>query len=287
MRHGLSLAVGPARFRIGSDWAAPVEQLKQLYKDYPQDTGKFDDFTIRLEANRPWRRVIRPSVHIRADYMIPDALPLALEHGVLAAEMAMNLQMALGWRRHILLHASAVEKGGRALIMTGESGSGKSTLAAMLGERGWRLMGDEFTLIAPDSGQAFAFPRAVSLKNEAIAAMEAEVPDDRFGPLLAHTPKGAIRHMRPQPDAITRMGEGAVPALLLFPRYGFAREIRGLMPSETFMRLTQASTNYVALGEAGFDGLTRFVTKVPALAIDYQSGAEAIELVEQLWGEII
>ncbi|MBN9788016.1 HprK-related kinase A [Pseudonocardia sp. TMWB2A] len=286
MRHRMSLAVGPSRFRIGSDWAAPIAQLKELYKDYPQGTGKFDDFTVRLEANRPWRRLIRPSVHIRADYMIADALPLALEHGLLAAEMAMNLQMALGWRRHMLLHASAVERDGRALIMTGESGSGKSTLAAMLGERGWRLMGDEFTLVAPDSGQAFAFPRAVSLKNEAIAAMEAEVAADRFGPLLAHTPKGAIRHMRPRTDAVARMGEGATPALILFPRYGFAREIRGLMPSETFMRLTQASTNYVALGEAGFRCLTALVGDVPALAIDYQQGAEAVEMVEQLWAEL-
>ncbi len=282
----MSLAVGPARFRIGSDWAAPIAQLKALYKDYPQDTGKFDDFTVRLEANRPWRRFIRPSVHIRADYMIADALPLALEHGLLAAEMAMNLQMALGWRRHMLLHASAVERDGRALIMTGESGSGKSTLAAMLGERGWRLMGDEFTLVAPDSGQAFAFPRAVSLKNEAIGAMEAEVAADRFGPLLANTPKGAIRHMRPRTDAVARMGEGATPALILFPRYGFAREIRGLMPSETFMRLTQASTNYVALGEAGFRCLAALVGDVPALAIDYQQGAQAVEMVEQLWAEL-
>lgn len=286
MRHRMSLAVGPARFRIGSDWAAPIAQLKALYKDYPQDTGKFDDFTVRLEANRPWRRFIRPSVHIRADYMIADALPLALEHGLLAAEMAMNLQMALGWRRHMLLHASAVERDGRALIMTGESGSGKSTLAAMLGERGWRLMGDEFTLVAPDSGQAFAFPRAVSLKNEAIGAMEAEVAADRFGPLLANTPKGAIRHMRPRTDAVARMGEGATPALILFPRYGFAREIRGLMPSETFMRLTQASTNYVALGEAGFRCLAALVGDVPALAIDYQQGAQAVEMVEQLWAEL-
>jgi ABC-type lipoprotein export system ATPase subunit len=65
--------------------------------------------------------------------MLPDALPMALRHGLLAAEMGMNLQMALGWRRHVLIHASSVEKDGRALVMTGESGSGKSTLAALAG----------------------------------------------------------------------------------------------------------------------------------------------------------
>ena len=63
------------------------------------------------------------------------------------------------------------------------------------------------------------FPRAVSLKNGAIAVMEAEVAADRFGPRLDGTPKGDIRHMRPNGDALARMGEGAqagadpVPAL--------------------------------------------------------------------------
>src|SRR3546814_13043507 len=80
---------------------------------------------------------------------------MSLAHGLLAAEMGMNLQMALGWRRHLLLHASSVEKNGRALVMTGESGSGKSTLAAQLGERGWRLMGDEFALLDLETGAIF------------------------------------------------------------------------------------------------------------------------------------
>ena len=60
-------------------------------------------------------------------------------------------------------------------------------------------------------------------------------------------------------------------------------EVREVAPGETFMRLTQASTNYVALGEAGFTTLTRFVRSVPSRAIDYQSGEEAVALVEQLW----
>ena len=282
--HEFRVQVGPAAFRIGSAWKRPLDQLAELYRDYP--VPDIPDYSVRLEAVSFWRRFVRPSVAINGDYMLPDAAPLPLAQALLAAEMAMNLQIALGWRRHLLLHASAVEKDGKALIMTGTSGSGKSTLAAMLGQKGWRFMGDEFVLLDMMSGEAVPFPRMISLKNEAIGAMQASALDGRFGPLMTGTPKGNIRHLVPPSDAIARMVEPAKPALLLFPSFGFEPVVREIGASEVFMRLTQASTNYVALGEAGFTALTRFIKTVPARAIDYRDGQEAEVLVDRLWSEL-
>jgi HprK-related kinase A len=283
VRHAHNLQVGPAAFRVGSDWPAPIAALGGLYRGYP--APDFCDFTVRLEAERPFRRLIRPSVAIRGDFTLPDAVPMALAHGLLAAEMGMNLQMALGHRRHLLLHAATVEREGRALILTGLSGSGTSTLAAWLGERGWRLMGDEFALLDLAEGELHPFPRAVSLKNEAITVMERLVPAGRFGPVLERTPKGRIRHLRPRDDAIARMAEPARPALILFPRFG--RDIepvaRPVGAAEIFVRLTQASTNYTQLGEAGFRALSSLVTNVPAVALDYPSGEAAEAQIEALW----
>jgi HprK-related kinase A len=285
MRHRLDLRIGPVTFRIGSDWRAPLDALRRLYAGYPQP-DPVADFTVRLEAEKPWRRFIRPSVAIRGDYVLPDAAPLSLAHGLLAAEMGMNLQMALGQRRFLLLHASAVERDGRALLMTGHSGAGKSTLAALLGERGWRFLGDEFALVDLASGALHPFPRAISLKNE--AAYLFEVEEVRLGPVLAGTPKGRIRHLRPCDDAIARMGEMATPALILFPRFGrdLAGAVRPVGAAEVFVRLTQASTNYVALGERGFDALSALVTGVPAQAVDYPDTETAIGLVERLWSDL-
>lgn len=286
MRHATMLRIGPVGFRIGSDWRAPIAALNDLYRDYPQPQDGIPDFTVRLFAARPWRRWLRPAVHLGGDFVIPEAAPLPLAQGVLAAEMAMNLQMALGQRRYLLLHASAVEKDGRALLMTGESGAGKSTLAALLMARGWRLMGDEFALLDPATGMLHGFPRLISLKNEAIGVMEAMLPDARWGPLLRGTPKGDIRHLVPDTRAIAAMDAPARPALILFPAFGHHVAERTVEPSECFVRLTQASTNYVALGEPGFDALTRLVRGVPTRAIDYPDTDGAIALVERLWGEL-
>ncbi len=91
--------------------------------------------------------------------------------------------------------------------------------------------------------------------------------------------------MRPNDAAIRRMGEAATPTLILFPRFGPAADVRGVGQAEVFMRLTQASTNYVSLGRRGFDALTRLVGTVPALAIDYPDTDTAIGLVEDFWRE--
>jgi HprK-related kinase A len=286
MRHRLSLRIGPVTFRIGSDWRVPVDALRRLYAGYPEP-DPIADFTVRLEAPRPWRRFLRPSIAIGGDFTLPDAAPLPLRHGLLAAEMGMNLQMALGQRRFLLLHAAAVEREGRALVITGHSGAGKSTLSALLGERGWRFLGDEFALLDPESGQLHPFPRPVSLKNEAIAQI-GEVAPDRLGPILSGTPKGTVRHLRPNRAAIAGMDEPARPALILFPRFGRDLDpaIRPVGAAEAFMRLTQASTNYVALGERGFSALSGFVESVPARAIDYRDTATALTLVEQVWTDL-
>ena len=286
MRHAFSVRIGPVGFRVGSDWRAPIAQLADLYAGYPAPQDGVPDFTVRLFAARPWRRVVRPSVMIGGDYVLPEAAPLPLAQGLLAAEMGMNLQMALGQRRYLLLHASAVERDGRALLMTGQSGAGKSTLAALLSRRGWRLMGDEFALLDPATGLVHAFPRLVSLKNQAIGVVERAAPEARFGPLLAGTPKGDIRHLVPDAAAVAAMDRPARPALLLFPSFGFDPAERVVPPSEAFVRLTQASTNYVALGERGFDALTGLVQAIPARAIDYPDTDSAIAQVEAAWAAL-
>jgi hypothetical protein len=86
--------------------------------------------------------------------------------------------------------------------------------------------------------------------------------------------------------AIAAMDMPASPVVLLFSRYGFEAETRPVPPAEAFVRMTQASTNYVALGEAGFRALTGLIANVPSVAIDYPDGASAIEQVEALWSSL-
>jgi HprK-related kinase A len=283
MRCSFAVKVGPRGFRIGSPWSRPIGELAQLYCDYPAPEGDIPDHTVRLEPVSALRRFIRPSIAIQGGYILPEAAPLPLSLGLLAAEMAMNLQVALGERHYLLLHAATVAKGDKAIILTGESGSGKSTMSAVLMSEGWRFMGDEFALVDPQTGMLHPFPRPVSLKNASMTVLSERVKPDRFGPLMRETPKGDIRHLIPDRTSIAAMDVPARPIAILFPRYGEASATRPVGQGEAFVRLTQASTNYTALGERGFTALSRLVSKVPATAIDYPDTQAGIALVNQVW----
>ena len=284
--HALHLRIGPVAYRIGSPWAGPIAALRRLYAGYPEPEDGLATVTARIGPPRPWRRWLRPQAALEGDHVLPDTVPMALRHGLLALEMTMNMQVALGERRFLLIHAAAVERAGRALILPGHSGSGKSTLAALLGESGWRLMADEFVMIDTATGLVHPFPRAISLKNSAVGEMERRIADPtRFGPHLGGTPKGELRHLRPTAEAIGRMDEPARPALVLFPAYGFEPASEGVSRSELFARLTEGSTNYIALGQPGFDRLTEIADTVPAARFAYPDSATGIAIVEQFCAE--
>ena len=57
------------------------------------------------------------------------------------------LGILLHLRGKVVLHASAIIVGGRAMLFFGQSGAGKSTIAAALGERGYPMLSDDLGVL--------------------------------------------------------------------------------------------------------------------------------------------
>jgi hypothetical protein len=64
------------------------------------------------------------------------------------------------------IHASAVAREGRAILIIGDSHVGKSTLALHLLLRGWRFMTDETVLVEPESLELRPFPRNLVVRQD-------------------------------------------------------------------------------------------------------------------------
>ena len=90
---------------------------------------------------------------------VPNGSFLAVGEWYIVEEWAHSLG-----DQYLVCHAAALERRGGVLLLVGHPGAGKSTLALTLVRRGFRLMGDEFALVCPDTLEALPFPKALCLK---------------------------------------------------------------------------------------------------------------------------
>jgi hypothetical protein len=91
----------------------------------------------------------------------------ALSHPLLTIPLIETLKR----RGHFSVHAAAVVRGGKGLIIPGSSGSGKSTLALALARAGFGFMGDDmlFLVRAGTGLRALALPEAFDLTDQTVS----------------------------------------------------------------------------------------------------------------------
>lgn len=243
-------------------------------------------FNLQLDAPSLLRRFIRPQI-MPLYTGFKNILPLSTALTPLAFEMGMNLHVALGTARHLLLHAGVVaDTSGRAIIMPATSGGGKSTLTALLMQRGYRLLSDEFGIMDLKSGSFHAFNRPVSLKNESIKLIRDLVGQDELGPVYRDTPKGDVAFLRPRPSDFESRTLPALGKVIVYPSFdpnapkgGALEDVKA---SDSMLRLISGSTNYKMTAEAGFKRLTKLVSRVPSYSIRYASAEDSLKLLEKI-----
>jgi len=74
------------------------------------------------------------------------------------------------------VHASAVSGGNGTVLFTAPSGSGKSTFAAMLMNKGYQVLSDDFSPISLNQSKVFPFPEGISVKNRSLYILQSYFP---------------------------------------------------------------------------------------------------------------
>ena len=280
---GLVIRSGPFVWRLSTTLSEIAAPLHLLYADFPLESAGILDFHVRIRPARGLRRWLRPQCEFLLDGWAPFP-PFLRSMALPLVEWGLNWCIYTQASQYLILHAAAVERHGRALVLPGRSGAGKSTLCAALLSRGWRLFSDELALVRPRDGHLVPIARPVAAKNESIDEIRRFAPNSVFGPTIKSARKGYIAHLRPPNESVRRANEPAKPAWIVYPEYRRDSETRfsALAKSRAFFRAADNSANYRRLGEVGFRALTRLMDTCDCYEFTYSSLDEAVALLENL-----
>lgn len=117
-----------------------------------------------------------------------------------------------------IVHASAVARDGRCVLLAGPSGSGKSTLAAFLVARGYQFVTDDYAPIELGSWLVWPVPFAASIKSGSWKPLLAAFPELDRQPTFHH--RGLkLRYLHHGEGARASPYAGLPIAAIVLPRY--------------------------------------------------------------------
>jgi HprK-related kinase A len=281
---GFYLRTGPFVTQVVTNVRELIAQIEFLYEghEFSRRTD-FADFHVAVTRPSGIRGWYRPQVRFFADGWSPFN-PLPLDQAMPMFEWGLNWCVGSHPMPYLILHAAAVEKRGRTIIMPGAPGAGKSTLTAGLVSRGWRLLSDELTIISLTDGQLWGLARPVSLKNESIEVISAFAPGFSMTKPVADTAKGRVALLKAPEESIARVKEPARPTWIVFPRYlnGLPAEITRKSKADTMIQLTRNAFNYNIYGARAFDLLADMVERCGCYQFTYALLSEAVEIFDAL-----
>jgi HprK-related kinase A len=281
---GAFIKTGPFTIHARTPIPQAIDGIAALYDGYPvQREQPFADFHVALTRSTGLRRWVRPQVDFEFDGEKPFR-PLPLDQALPMFEWGLNAVISQNAHQFLIVHAAAVARDGFAAILPGQSGSGKSTLCAALVNRGWRLLTDELSLFALDTGELYPLARPINLKNASIEVMRDYVPGAVMSAPTHDTVKGTVALMKAPAESIARMSETAYPAWIIAPRYerGAACGLTAKSKAETLIELGQNAFNYSVHGRRGFHLLADVMERCACFNFRYSNLDEAIAVFGDL-----
>ena len=200
-------------------------------------------------------------------------------------------QRAIERSRHsLLLHASAVERDGRVVLLAGRSGSGKSTLAAALVTAGFTYLTDDAVVLEAPTGRARPAVKPIALGRDVLHLFPSlQLPDTALAYMDDEwfvTPEmltGTVAHddgIRPRVG-----GNDAAPGVVVFPIYApdADNRARRVTRAEALVLLADNSFNFDGLAPSALELLARVLRDCECYRFAFSEPAPLVEFVVELF----
>ena len=185
-----------------------------------------------------------------------------------------------------VVHAGALARNGRALLLPGNAGRGKSTLSAGLAAAGFDLLSDDTTLLAGQPVQVAPLPTGLCTKRGAYPVLEPLFPRLAALPEWPRPDGLVAKYLMPGLDFPTVSGEATFPVRwIAFPHYdpGHATSLRPLSRCEALQRLLPGVYFLSGtLDAANLDAMIHWIEGVDCFELPLSSLDEAVSLLRSL-----
>lgn len=256
--------------RLRTPGADVADRVLPVFAHLPPPRDSGPSMLVEVRRTTPGYMILGDEVPIAATREIAGLAP------AIKAELVQAVLARTEYR--LAVHAAALAKDGRVLLLPGASGRGKTTLAAMLMASGFTFLGDDTVVLERDDLRVRPIPFALAVK---AGAWDLLAPYHRR--LLAspvdHRPDGrVVRYLRPDPVAT----EAMPAAWIVFPHWQAGGDAR-LTPVgrvdalRRFLSLCYAHTRRLSARDVS--QLVRWISRTECLELDASNLAGAVRLL--------
>jgi hypothetical protein len=179
------------------------------------------------------------------------------------------------------LHAGAVIKRGKIILLPANHGQGKTTLTLSLAQNNYRCLSDDIVLIEPETTKIIPFPRSFLIKDKSIKSLaESHLIDKKNG---YYCKSEDILYYNPFPSN-RQLIRSAIPHTIIELKHSrrFKNELRPINKSQMCIKLLRQSFNIHNYKRNGVSILTKLVRNSKCYSLKTNNITDAVRLVSQI-----
>lgn len=205
-----------------------------------------------------------------------------LVKGQLFMEMINHLHGKTNADWLMTVHASAITNGEKTILFSAPPNHGKTTMAALLQDRGYKLISDDFVPIDRHSLKAYPLPIAMSVKQTSMEVVGSLLPGLEEKPLNYISPEKSVRYHAPKLQTDFTADVLPVHAFVFIhyhPSVDFNWEKLDAVRAMKFL----LDQSWILPNEGNAEILFERITRLSFYHLTYSNNEKAMEAITQLF----